>query len=399
MMHLNKKIFSFYFILGLSIHCYSQIKPGFDKLEVLEMIQLCNSYTFLELFDSDAEIIADNYEKYYTSGVFGMDNKFQIYLKDSIAVINFRGSTDKQISWLENIHSAMIPAIGTIYIEGDKFDYCFAQDTNASVHGGFALGLAYFYRDIIFHVNNLNRLGYYNVIITGHSQGGALSNLLMAFLENLSKDVISDKNKFKIYAFAAPMIGNKAFMEEYNFRYCTSGLSYNIVNPKDVIPKLPTSYNDSTIVRDNLEKLVSDPSSINYKKLAWDATYLIFGKSLTRNVQKISLATSNKIAKELGNVALPEYTNEINFFYLGNVINIPPFPYPKFLKDSSILQNDSLMAVYQRDEEGVFLDNSLYESEPFGYQHKTYNYYVSLLSKYFPKQYMMLEKKYLPENL
>jgi hypothetical protein len=393
------KLFSFLIGIILSIQVYSQVKEGFDKNEAIDMIRLCNSYTFLELYNDDTGIVPENYEKYYTSGVFGMDNKFQIYLKDSTAIINFRGSTDKQISWLENFNSAMIPAKGIIYIEGDKFEYCFAQDTNASVHSGFALGIAYLHRDLLFHLKNLNRLGYYNFIITGHSQGGALSNLLRAYLENLPEGIISNKNKFKTYAFAAPMIGNKSFMEEYNSRYCKPGLSFNIVNPKDPVPKLPTSYNDSSFTADNLGSYISDPSSVSFKSLARDAAYLLFEKSLTSYIQRISMSTTRKITKELGNVVLPGYTNEINFSYLGNVVKIPPVNYPKILKDSTILQNDSLMAIYIRDEDGIFLNQDVYKSEPFAFQHKTYNYYTSVLLKFFPEQYAKLEKKFLIENL
>ncbi|MEZ5068265.1 MAG: hypothetical protein R2847_07095 [Bacteroidia bacterium] len=74
-------------------------------------------------------------------------------------------------------------------------------------------------------------------------------------------------------------------------------------------------------------------------------------------------------------------------------------PYPKMLKDSTILQNDSLMRVYKRDASGNFTDATLYKSPGWGWQHKPYNYYVTILRTYFPSQYAALPRKYLPENL
>jgi hypothetical protein len=78
---------------------FGQIQPGFEKQEARDMIALCNSFTFMELYNSDSKIIPAHYEKVYTSGIFGMDNKFQIYRKGKVAVINLRGSTDDMSSW------------------------------------------------------------------------------------------------------------------------------------------------------------------------------------------------------------------------------------------------------------------------------------------------------------
>jgi hypothetical protein len=64
----------------------------FDKEEALDMIALCNSFSFIELYNSDSMIIPKGYEKIYTSGVLGMENKYQVYKKGKIAVICFRGS-------------------------------------------------------------------------------------------------------------------------------------------------------------------------------------------------------------------------------------------------------------------------------------------------------------------
>ncbi len=116
----------------VSFSAYAELKPGFDKNEARDMIALCNSYTFLDLYGSDAEIIPNDYKKIYTSATFGTDNKYQIYLHGDVAVINFRGSTDKQISWMQNMYSSMIPARNSMVINGEKFTYCFERNKNST---------------------------------------------------------------------------------------------------------------------------------------------------------------------------------------------------------------------------------------------------------------------------
>ena len=45
-------------------------QTGLDKSEMRDMIALCNSFTFIDLYKSDKDIIPKDYRKVYTSGVF-----------------------------------------------------------------------------------------------------------------------------------------------------------------------------------------------------------------------------------------------------------------------------------------------------------------------------------------
>lgn len=360
---------------------------------------LCNSFTFLDLYDSDADIIPSGYKKEYSSGIYGMDNKYQVYIKDKIAIINLRGSTDQKISWLENIYFAMIPAKGTITISGDKFNYCFAKDPAAAVHAGYALGIAYMHNDIVYHINTLNKEGIYHIIITGHSQGGSLANMLRAYLENLPDDVLSKKNKFKTYSFAAPKVGNKVFASEYYNRYAANGSSYNIINPSDAIPALPPGYNDSTYVSDNLKKVLFNRESFSLKTLITDGAANLLEDKIVKLANILGASTSGQISNDLGQVSLPHYTKDVNYHRLGNLVEIPPAAFPMVLKDSTILKNDSIMRVNKRGPDGHFLNKDLYIKEPWTYQHKPYNYYVTILKMYYPNEYKTLKKKYLPEHV
>jgi hypothetical protein len=377
----------------------AQLENGFKMQEARDMLAICNSFTFIDLYNTDEDILPPQYVKIYTSGVFGMDNKYQVYRKENVAVINLRGSTDKKISWMENIYSAMIPAKGKIKASGEIFNYCFARDTGATVHSGYALGLAYLANDVLYHIKSLNREGIYDFIITGHSQGGSLANMLRAYLENLPGDEISKENNFKTYAFAAPMVGNKAFAEEYNARFCSNYSSFNIVNVADPVPGFPVSYPEENFISESLKSMLEEEGTFSPKKMVTDGLIYLFQDNISKSVKKLGYSTSAQISKELGPVEMPQFVQGFNYQKLGNVIELKPVEYPKMLKDSTILQNDSLMAIYKRDENGNFLNKILYVKEPWAYQHKPYNYYVSFLKQYFPGQYFILERKYLPENL
>ena len=392
-----KYTFIFLFLLS-SITVFGKLQPGFDKTEARDMIAICNSFTFLDLYQSDAAIIPAGYDKRYTSGTFGMDNKYQLYVKGDVAVINFRGSTEKQLSWVQNFYASMIPAKGIIKVDGNSFEYCFAKNPNAAVHSGYALGIAFIHTELLYQIKILNKDGIYNIIITGHSQGGALANMFRAYLENLPERMLSKKNIFKTYAFAAPMIGNKSFANEYNSNIGADGSSFNIVNSSDLIPTFPVNYNDTNFMRDNVNSFLFG-KEFSMKKMLRDGTVRIFDDKIGQLMGYVGKSANKKISKEVSDVKMPPPVKDINYFKLESRIELTEFEYPAILKDSAILENDSLMEVYERGEDGQFLDKKLYKSGSWAYQHKPYNYYVAFLKAYFPEQYGRLEKKYLPENL
>ena len=382
-----------------SLNSYTQFYSQENIVEAKDMAAICNSFTFLNLYNSDSTIIPKAYKKTFTSGMFGMDNKYQIYQSESTAVISFRGSTAKQISWMENIYSSMVPAKGKIIMQGEVFPYQYAQDSGAGVHAGYALGIAFLGRDVIHHIKSLNYDGIYNITITGHSQGGALAILLRAYLEHLPKGTISKKNRFKTYAFANPKVGNKQFVDDY-IKKCKKGTNYSIVNVKDIIPKMPFSPNKHKKMTsgENVSKLLFD-KNYGFKDAAIGTLGKMFGGSIAGVMNYASESAFKKISKEVGEVVMPPYIKDVHYAVMGNRIELTPFEYPKILKDPAIVENDSLMTYYKKDENGNFIDESLYKGESTLFQHKPYNYYSAFLKKYFPKEYDELEVKVLPENL
>ena len=376
----------------------TELKSGFSAVEAKEMIQLCNSYTYIELYGSDEGIIPKGYVKIYTSPVVGMDNVFQIYIRGKIGVINFRGSTDKKSSWLENIHSSIIPAEGEIETTGGLFEYKFSENSSAGVHSGFALGLAYLEKDILTQIRLLNDKGIYNIILTGHSQGGSLAILTRSHLAHLGGRRISKKNSFKVYAFAQPMVGNQEFVIEYDRNFTEEGMSFSIVNLNDMVPEMPLSFNDSTYWRSNLGDLLSRDRKLNTTKMIKDGLSTIFKGGMTGVVAGYGRSVDKQIEKQLGKIKLPIPMREINYSKVGNVISIPPPEYPLELKDSSWLNNEAFLRDNPRDSDGVFENRSLYKKATIAQNHKPYNYYTAILKKYFPEDYDVIEPKLFVEE-
>jgi len=369
---------------------FAQIKEGFQPIEAKEMMALCNSFTFLELFGSDKDIVPAGYEKIYTSEVAGMDNKYQVYKKGEIGVINFRGSTNKTISWIENVYSAMIPAKGEIKIDGKVHPYLFAKESSATVHAGYALAIVILSEGVLEQIKILNEKGIYKILITGHSQGGSLANMMRAYLENLSRNKLSKRNEFKTYAFAPPMCGNKFFANEFQERFCENNSSFSIINPKDPVPYLPLNYDEEKLLsKKKLAGLVSDWKSIKISKLGKDALIRLIENGLIGYTNNSNKLLTRIASAHLGTVEMPDFVDEINYFQAGTLIELAPFEYPKIEVKENVNGKEQ-----EKSEDG-----KIYKKAPKFFQHNPYNYYVGTIKKYFPEEYEKLNPPYLEANL
>jgi triacylglycerol lipase len=382
-------------LLSISNYAFSQLREGFEPDELKACIEMCNSFTFQDLYGSDAKILPKGYKKVYTSPVIGMDNKFQVYEKGNVGVINFRGSTDQISSWIENMYSAMIPASGIIMLDKKKHPYKFAKDTAAAVHAGYSLAVVLLSPTIKEQIKKLNAKGIHNIIITGHSQGGALAHLTHAYLENLPKGVLSAKNVYKTYAFANPMCGNKEFSEEYHVRYCENNMSYSIINPEDLVPQMPLHYEEegSILSKERLKEWLFGKKSFDIRKLGMELVIRKFEKNLKDYIVSSNRFIEKMISKTYASVDMPPYLRDINYFHCGNIRKLEGFPYPEIKLDPEKMTEKELEKI-KPDENGDY-----YKTEPAFFQHKPYNYYVGILKEYFSRDYNKLKVFYLPENL
>lgn len=389
-----KTIFLILFVTTLVSLSYSQIKPGFDSEEAIDLIRLCNSQTFKDLYGSDEQIIPDNYQLIYASTPNMMDNMFQVYRKGKTGIIHFRGSTSHPNSWIENMYSAMIPAKGKMTIYNEERDYVFAEADSAGVHSGFVLGVIMMIEDVISQIDRLNSKGVSDFIITGHSQGGALAVLTHAYLENLKNQRIEDEIKFKMYAFANPMVGNTEFVAEYNRRFVEKEMAFRIINPKDIVPSMPISYRDGSLVStDDIFSWITGEKEFNYKELGLEFIMRKFKGGITAYINKSNQLIDKVISKQTGEIILPEYMSDIQYVSINNVHELEPFDYPEIIKDSVEISANEFGS-YEKLENGKYK-----RQEPGFYQHKPYNYYVAILKKYSFTKYEGLRQKYLEENL
>ncbi len=370
----------------------AQIKEGFDKYEGRDMIALCNSFTQIRLFNTDSAIVPKYYTKIYTSGVYGLDNKFQIWQKGRTAVVVFRGSTAQKSSWLENMYSVMIPAQGKIVLPGmETVHYRFAKSNSARVHAGWSLGVAFIIQDLTHEIQRLNNQGIYDFILTGHSQGGALCQLARAYLENLQQGIISDKCHLKTYAFASPMIGNKAFITEYSQRYESDGTSFSIFNPSDLVPKMPQTVHSGGgkfYSLQNIERLIDTTNNFTFKDFAFRAvTETISKDPVEKYIKLAGYSVHKQIEDKIGLLQMPKYTRDLEFMANANRIAIGPFDK---LEDQLSFNSDadslSAETTNYREQLASYRGGKLY-------QHKTYNYYLYYLKKYFTEDYVRIIDK------
>ncbi|MEX1192531.1 MAG: lipase family protein [Brumimicrobium sp.] len=388
-----QKLFLFLPVV-ISFSSFAQFKPGFDEGEAIDLIRICNSQTFIDIKGTDREIIPNNFNRVYSSTPNVMDNMFQVYKKRKVGIIHFRGSTAHPNSWIENVYSAMIPAEGKITVYDQENDYVFARSDSAAVHSGFALGVVLMIKDVISQIKLLHSEGINDIIITGHSQGGALAIMTHAYLENLPKGRIDDDITFKMYAFANPMVGNTEFAEEYERRFTSEGMSIRIINPDDLIPAMPMTYRDGKFVSsDDVVSWITGTKEFNYKELGVELIMRKFKNGITSYINKSNQLIDKLISKQMGDIILPDYVNDIQYVSVGDLHKLESFEYPEIIKDSVDISEDEFKH-FKKLPDGRYK-----RKEPSFYQHKPYNYYVGILKKYAESEYRRLGDKYLVENL
>jgi len=101
--------------------------------------------------------------------------------------------------------------------------------TNVEIHAGFMEQYQIvrpFIHKIVKEYDTIHK-----IVCTGHSLGGALSQLCAVDIQfNFPDAILTNIN------FGSPRVGNKAFMESYNRRV---PLSYRFVNGRDIVPMVP----------------------------------------------------------------------------------------------------------------------------------------------------------------
>ena len=328
-----KKLFSFLFVGScyfLSPLAAQVLQPGFDKAEYLEMLKLSAAF-------GDSGYVAafpqpERYDFVYRSPVVGLDNRWDLWVnKDKTnpsAVVSLRGTTANSVSWLGNFYAAMVPAKGELDLgENNKFPYELAQKPTAAVHVGWLVSMAILAKDIRPKLDSCYRSGIKDMIIMGHSQGGAIAYLLTAYLYNLQrKGEFPPDVRFKTYCSAAPKPGNLYFAYEYEAA-TQAGWAYNVVNSADWVPEVPLSI--QTLDDFNVTNPFVGAKGIIKKqkfpkRVALKYVYNRLSKPSRRaqkNYQKyLGNIASGLVQKNIEGYTPSDYVNTNNYVRTGNMI-------------------------------------------------------------------------------
>jgi hypothetical protein len=282
----------------------------------------------------------------YRSGVTRLDNRWDLWINNhhTIAVISIRGTTGKAESSLANLYAAMVPATGRLQLtQTDTFDYCLAPDKQATVHIGWLLSMALMSKDIVHKIDSLYTSGIKDILLIGHSQGGAINYLLTAYLYSLQKQkLLPGDIRFKTYCSAAPKPGNLYFA--YYYEYITkNGWAYHVVNSADWVPETPISiqtlndFNETNLFKNAKKEIkkLKFPKNIILKRV-YNKLDRPTKKAQKKYEKYLGVMTSKLIRKKLPDFIPPEYVKSNNYVRTGNTVILYADEnyYKKFPKNS-----------------------------------------------------------------
>lgn len=303
------------------------LQPGFRKSEYIDLMKISAQFGGP---DYRAAIpVPGQYRMIYQSEVVGLENMWQLWMgPGDLAIVSIRGTTEKSESWLANLYAAMVPAKGTLRIGDDRvFDYELAGHPQAAVHVGWLLSTAYLSPEIIGKIDSCYKAGVRDILVTGHSQGGAIAYLLTAYLYQQQREGrLPGDIRFKTYCSAAPKPGNLYFAYEYE-AITQAGWSFTVVNTADWVPEVPVSIqtiddfnalNPFTGIKDMIsQQKFATRVALNYayKKL-YKPT-----RTAQRNYQRIlGDYTSKSVSKLLPGFEPPAYYNSNHYVRTGTTI-------------------------------------------------------------------------------
>lgn len=170
------------------------------------------SSAFLSDTDQSIDKIHSSYKFHDISAT---NTQFFHFETDDYVLLTFRG-TQEPVDWLTNLNSEMVP-----FREGIGI-----------VHAGFYKAFLSV-KEIVDHVVHGRKLDK-PIIICGHSLGGAISNLVAAYLRKLGHSNIM------MYTFGSPLVGDSDFA--YHFTKVQPISAFRFVHNQDLVPMVPPPH-------------------------------------------------------------------------------------------------------------------------------------------------------------
>ena len=304
------------------------LHPGFDKQEYIELLKLSARTTASPAYYNTIAQ-PQHFRMLYQSPVMGLGNLWDLWAdSNNTAVISLRGTTVEAVSWLGNFYAAMVPAKGQLQISDKEiFSYHLASNPKAAVHVGWLLSMAFLSKDILPKIDSCYKAGIKDMIIMGHSQGGAIAFLLTAYLYNLQKQALLPADiRFKTYCSAGPKPGNLYFAYEYE-AMTQYGWAYNVVNSADWVPETPMSI-QTTNDYNNSNPFIGAKKMINKMKFPKNiALRYVYSrldnptKAAQRRYQNyLGKMVSKSVKKLLPGFKPPPYYQSNHYVRAGNTI-------------------------------------------------------------------------------
>ena len=306
------------------------LRPGFDRAEYIELMRV--SARFGDSAYVNTIAAPQRFKPVYRSPVVGLDNRWDLWADNqSTVVISIRGTTANSVSWLANFYAAMVPAKGELQLSDmETFSYALAENPRAAVHVGWLVSTAFLSKDILPKLDSSYRAGVRNVLIMGHSQGGAIAYLLTAHLYTLQRQGrLPADLRFKPYCSAGPKPGNLYFAYDYEAQ-TQGGWAYNVVNSADWVPEVPFSV--QTVDDFNTTNPFANAGSLIkkqkfFKRIILRSVYNSLSKPAIRaqkNYQKyLGRVASNTVRKNLNGYVAPDYYNSNHYVRTGTTIVLP----------------------------------------------------------------------------
>ena len=297
---------------------FAPLKPGFNKLEYAEMLKISSRQLDLpsERFKTPAP---EYFTRNYQSKTMGLENRWELWTNatHSVAVISIRGTTQNNTSWLENFYAAMVPAIGSLHLTDSlNFNYHLSNNPKAGIHIGWLIGTGFLIQDMLPKIDSIYKKGIKNILIMGHSQGGAIAYLLSSHLAYLQETNQLPKDiQFKTYCSAAPKPGNLFYAYEYE-KLMADGWGFNVVNTADWVPQCPLTVESLTDFN-NTNPFINISSIL--KKQAFSKRVAM--KYAFNQLNNPSIKTKKRYEKYLGNIAAKSIQK-----------TLPEFAKPTYLK-------------------------------------------------------------------
>ncbi len=216
-----------------------KLTPGFDPVEYRTMLAISARQADTALFKPNLPYPI-RFNLVYSSPVAGLANRWFLWtnVKEKILVVSIRGTVMEKSSWMENFYAITTPATGSISIDSGKvFKYKLAGDSMATLHAGWLIGLASMAEEATSKIREYYNYGYKDLIIMGHSQGGAIGFLFRSYLEYLESPLPPDL-RIKTYGSAVPKPGNLYYAYDFD-RINYPGWALRVVNTEDWVPETP----------------------------------------------------------------------------------------------------------------------------------------------------------------